>query len=165
MDSLFIRFAKAAAHFTGHPWAFLLAATVVLAWAVTGPIFGFSDTWQLVINTGTTIVTFLMVFLIQNTQNRDAEAVQIKLDELIRAVKGARNSVINIEDLTGAELEELRQKYAVLAERAKETAEEVAETHNEIEQGHAAIDEHVDGTRAKLNRAKKNGKQASKNAA
>lgn len=165
MDSLFVRFAKAAAHFAGHPWAFLLAATVILTWAVTGPIFGFSDTWQLVINTGTTIVTFLMVFLIQNTQNRDAEAVQIKLDELIRAVKGARNSVINVEDLTEGELEQLRHKYAQLAGRAKVTAVEVAEAHDEIEQEQAKIAEHVQGARAKPNPAKKNGKQASKNAA
>lgn len=89
--SPFSRFAKATAHATGHPVAFMTAVSVVAGWAITGPLFGFSDTWQLVINTGTTIVTFLMVFLIQNTQNRESAAVQLKLDELIRSVEGAHN--------------------------------------------------------------------------
>src|SRR5207302_11450050 len=91
--------------------AFMLAALVVLAWAVTGPLFGFSDTWQLVINTGTTIVTFLMVFLIQATQNRDAKAIHLKLDELIRGVEGARTRLVDLEDLTDAELERLRNEF------------------------------------------------------
>ena len=117
--SLFIRFAKATSRWSGRPMAFLLALAIVLVWLFSGPLFGFSDTWQLVINTGTTIVTFLMVFLIQNTQNRDAEAVQIKLNELIRAVKGARNTMIDLEDLEIEDLDKLHDKYAILAEQAR----------------------------------------------
>jgi low affinity Fe/Cu permease len=93
--SRFTRFAKWTARISGRPVTFMIAVVVILTWVITGPIFGFSDTWQLVINTGTTIVTFLMVFLIQNTQNRDSETVQIKLDELIRAVKGAHNALLD----------------------------------------------------------------------
>ena len=108
MDRLFTRIATAIAHAAGQPLAFLLAVSVVLAWGLTGPVFGFSDTWQLVINTGTTIVTFLMVFLIQNSQNRDAAAIQAKLDELIRAVDKARGQFIGIEHLTDAQIESIR---------------------------------------------------------
>ena len=104
---------------TGRPTAFAVAAGVVLAWALTGPIFRYSDTWQLVINTSTTIVTFLMVFLIQHTQNRDAEAMQVKLSELIRAVEGAQNSMVDLDSLEDAELDRLHAKYAALAERAR----------------------------------------------
>src|SRR3954470_14298049 len=95
----------------GSPWAFILAVLVILGWAITGPIFHFSDTWQLVINTSTTIITFLMVFLIQNTQNRDAIAIHIKLDELIRALKGARNKLVDLEQLSDEELEQLQQEF------------------------------------------------------
>ena len=98
--------------------AFAIAALVVLVWAVTGPIFHFTDTWQLVINTGTTIVTFLMVFLIQNTQNRDSEAIQLKLDELIRSCGGAHNAVLDIEELSEEELDEIKRGYALLAKKA-----------------------------------------------
>jgi low affinity Fe/Cu permease len=105
---------------TGHPLAFALALSVILAWAVTGPLFGFSDTWQLVINTGTTIVTFLMVFLIQNAQNRDGAAIQIKLDELIRATKGAQNVLLDLEELSENELEAMRREYERLAEAARQ---------------------------------------------
>ena len=104
----------------GSVWAFLLAVGVVIVWACTGPIFRYSDTWQLVINTGTTIVTFLMVFLIQSTQNRDAKAVHLKLDELIRAVHGARNQLVDLEHLSEDELEELADEFASLNKRACE---------------------------------------------
>ncbi len=104
---------------TGRPLTFVLAVVIILIWGATGPLFGFSDTWQLVINTGTTIVTFLMVFLIQNTQNRDTEALQIKLDELIRAVKGARNEVLDLEEMDEKELDEIREEYLGLADRAR----------------------------------------------
>ena len=117
--SLFSRFAKATARFTGRPITFILAVSVILVWITTGPLFGFSDTWQLVINTGTTIITFLMVFLIQNTQNRDAEAVQVKLDELIRAIDGAHNALLDLEELEEADLDRIRTGYAQLAERAR----------------------------------------------
>ena len=118
--SPFARFSKWTAHAAGHPVAFQAATLVILAWVVTGPLFGFSDTWQLVINTGTTIVTFLMVFLIQNTQNRDSAAVQLKLDELIRATSGAHNALLDLEELTESELERLRRRYEDLARQARE---------------------------------------------
>ena len=113
------QFAKAAAHYCGRPRVFVLAVGVIAAWIITGPIFGFSDTWQLVINTGTTIVTFLMVFLIQNTQNRDTEAIQVKLDELIRATKGAHNALLDLEELEAEELDRFRAKYQALAYAAR----------------------------------------------
>ena len=118
--SAFSRFANWTARATGHPMAFALAAGVVLAWLVTGPIFGFSDTWQLVINTGTTIVTFLMVFLIQNTQNRDGSALQIKLDEIIRSLEGAHNAVLDLEELEEEELLQFHKRYEDLARLARE---------------------------------------------
>ncbi|TXH33085.1 MAG: low affinity iron permease family protein [Rhodospirillaceae bacterium] len=108
VSRLFTKFANAIARLTGRPVTFALCCFVIVAWAVSGPVFHFSDTWQLVINTGTTIVTFLMVFLIQNTQNRDGAAIQAKLDELIRALEGARNHFVGIEHLTEEELEEIR---------------------------------------------------------
>jgi low affinity Fe/Cu permease len=113
-------FAKAAAHFCGRPKTFVLAVAMIAIWVVTGPLFNFSDTWQLVINTGTTIITFLMVFLIQNTQNRDTEAIQIKLDELIRATKGAHNALLDLEELEEGALDAFRRKYEVLAASARE---------------------------------------------
>jgi low affinity Fe/Cu permease len=111
---LFRRFAHRTASAVGTAWSFLLAVTVIVVWGITGPIFHFSDTWQLVINTGTTIVTFLMVFLIQNTQNRDALAIHLKLDELIRAVSGARNQLVDLEDLTDSELDRLKKEFATI---------------------------------------------------
>jgi low affinity Fe/Cu permease len=108
-DTYFTEFAHHASRFAGNPWTFVIAVLVVVAWAASGPIFNFSDTWQLVINTSTTIITFLMVFLIQNTQNRDALAVQVKLSELVIKMKGARNDFAQIEDLTEKELEELHE--------------------------------------------------------
>lgn len=117
------QFAKTAARFCGRPRVFTLAVGVILVWAVTGPLFGFSDTWQLVINTSTTIVTFLMVFLIQNTQNRDTEAIQIKLDELIRATKGAHNALLDLEEMDDEMLNEFRAKYEQLADAARKRIE------------------------------------------
>jgi low affinity Fe/Cu permease len=111
--------AKQIAHWCGHQSTFLLALSVILGWIVTGPLFGFSDTWQLVINTGTTIVTFLMVFLIQNTQNRDTAAIQLKLDELIRATQGAHNALLDLEELDEASLDEFRRKFELLAADAR----------------------------------------------
>jgi len=118
--SPFSRFAKWTAHATGHPAAFVLAGSTIVVWVVSGPVFGFSDTWQLVINTGTTIVTFLMVFLIQNTQNRDSAAVHLKLDELVRAVQGAHNALLDLEELTESDLERLRARYETLGRAARE---------------------------------------------
>jgi len=118
-SSLFTRFSKRTARTTGSPLTFALALGIVVIWGVTGPIFHFSDTWQLVINTGTTIVTFLMVFLIQSTQNRDAEAVHIKLDELLRVSPGAHNVLLNLEELEEAELGRLRAIYCRLADEAR----------------------------------------------
>ena len=118
--NLFNRFAKWASHMSGRPATFILAVGVIIAWSVTGPLFGFSDTWQLVINTGTTIVTFLMVFLIQNTQNLDTEALQVKLDELIRVTEGAHNALLDLEELGDRDLDRIRDRYEKLASRARE---------------------------------------------
>ncbi|MEA2676781.1 MAG: hypothetical protein QOJ81_922 [Chloroflexota bacterium] len=119
MDRFFGRVAKSIARATGHPIAFILALVVVVGWAVSGPLFGFSDTWQLVINTSTTIATFLMVFLIQNTQNRDTAALQLKLDELVRVTKGAHLALLDLEELTESELERVRANYGKLARQAR----------------------------------------------
>ena len=116
----FDRFAKWASSQSGRPRVFALACAIVIVWSATGPLFDFSNTWQLVINTGTTIITFLMVFLIQNTQNRDGEAVQIKLDELIRAMDGAHNALLDLEELSDRELAMIKSKYERLAARARE---------------------------------------------
>ena len=107
----FRKFAHKASLVTGSPWVFCIAFLIVVGWAASGPVFGFSDTWQLVINTGTTIVTFLMVFLIQNTQNRDTRAMHLKLDELIRALKGARNQLVNLEEMSDEELDRLQSEF------------------------------------------------------
>jgi len=115
----FTRFAHQTARASGRPLTFALAVGLIVVWALMGPVFGFSDTWQLVINTGTTVITFLMVFLIQNTQNRDSEAMQIKLDELIRAVNGAHNALLDLEELEDRELDRIRASYIALAERAR----------------------------------------------
>ena len=118
-SSPFDRFSKRTARSTGHPVAFVAAVALILAWLVTGPVFGFGTTWQLVINTATTIVTFLMVFLIQNTQNRDGAAVQLKLDELIRSIETAQNSLLDLEELSESELDDIRKEYLSLAEQAR----------------------------------------------
>jgi low affinity Fe/Cu permease len=136
----FAKFAQATALWTGHPFAFLLAMTIVLVWIVTGPIFHYSDTWQLVINTGTTIVTFLMVFLIQNTQNRDTLAIQLKLSELVLAMKGAENKFASIEDLSEEELAELHDECRARAEMTLQhlTSQEEANAHKPRAAAHRA---------------------------
>jgi len=134
-SSWFTRFAKATSRAAGRPFAFAAAGAVIVIWIVTGPIFRFSDTWQLVINTGTTIVTFLMVFLIQNTQNRDSEAVQVKLDELIRALDGAHNALLDTEELEERDLDSIRQSYSVLAKQARADLR-----HGLIDTGHPDMD-------------------------
>ena len=135
-SGIFSRMAKWASRFSGRPLCFVLALTVVLAWVVTGPLFKFSDTWQLVINTGTTIVTFLMVFLIQNSQNRDTEAIQLKLDELIRATRGAHNALLGLEELEERELDSFRGRYVALAKAARDCLddEETERGTPEVEQ-------------------------------
>lgn len=111
MNEFFRKFASKASELLGTPWAFLLAGLSIVVWALTGPLFHFSDTWQLIANTGTTLVTFLMVFLIQNTQNRDAKAIHLKLDELIRGVQGARNRLVDLENLSDDELARLQEEF------------------------------------------------------
>lgn len=122
-QSAFSRIANWTAHAVGHPLAFVIAALVIIVWALTGPLFGFSDTWQLVINTSTTIVTFLVVFLVQNTQNRDSAAIQVKLDELIRATSGAHNAFLDLEQLSEDDLIRFKERYEMLAQRAREALE------------------------------------------
>jgi low affinity Fe/Cu permease len=117
MDDTFRKIATETSNIVGSPWAFLIALGIIFVWGISGPIFHFSDTWQLIINTGTTIVTFLMVFLIQNTQNRDAKAIHIKLDELIRATKGARNNIVDIEELSDDALKTLQQDFRKVHEQ------------------------------------------------
>jgi low affinity Fe/Cu permease len=121
--SLFHYFANSTARAAGHPSTFIAAVAVIVVWGLSGPIFHYSDTWQLVINTGTTIVTFLMVFLIQNTQNRESKAVQLKLDEIIRALEGAHNTLLNLEELDDKELEAIHKRYVALADRARDALE------------------------------------------
>lgn len=118
--SLFTQFAKTTSWATGRPATFALAILLIVVWGITGPLFKFSDTWQLVINTGTTIITFLMVFLIQNTQNRDTEAIQLKLDELIRSHNAAKNVLLDLEELDDKELDDIRDEFEGLAEKARQ---------------------------------------------
>jgi low affinity Fe/Cu permease len=117
--TIFTRFAQWTSRISGRPITFIVAISMVILWAVTGPLFHFSDTWQLVINTSTTIMTFLMVFLIQNTQNRDSEAIHIKLDELIRSIEGAQNALLDLEELEEEDLNRIRQDYERLAQAAR----------------------------------------------
>jgi low affinity Fe/Cu permease len=119
MREMFHRFAQRASNIMGSPWAFAVAVITIIVWAITGPMFAFSDSWQLIINTSTTIVTFLMVFLIQNTQNREAKSTQLKLDELIRALPQARTALVDLEDFSEAELDELQQEFQRILKRIK----------------------------------------------
>ena len=118
MNEAFRKFANKTSEAMGTPWAFIAAVFLILGWAVSGPFFGFSEVWQLVINTGTTIITFLMVFLIQNTQNRDAKAIHLKLDELLRGVEGARTSMVDLEDLSDEDLKKLQNEFQRLREHS-----------------------------------------------
>lgn len=136
MKELFHKFASATSKITGSAYSFIAALLIVVVWIISGPVFNFSDTWQLVINTGTTIITFLMVFLIQNTQNRDTEVIQLKLDELIRAVKGARDDLIDLEDLTDVQVENLRKQFKSLHDQGN-SSNKVEKTHSSaLEHGH-----------------------------
>ena len=119
MNDVFRKFARACSDAVGSPWAFLFAVLACAVWALTGPLYGYSNTWQLVINTATTVVTFLMVFLIQSTQNRDAKAIHLKLDELLRGVKGARTGLVGLEDLTDEELEALHKEFERLQDQRR----------------------------------------------
>ena len=134
MNETFRKFANKISSAVGTPWAFILAVIILVVWAITGPIFKFSDTWQLVINTGTTIVTFLMVFLIQNTQNRDAKAIHLKLDELIRSIGSARNTLVDLEDLSDEELERLQKEFERLRQQNVSEPQAVKEVVEEAEE-------------------------------
>ncbi len=133
LSALFTHWARVISHYTGRPAAFLTALGIILIWAVTGPLFHFSDTWQLVINTGTTIITFLMVFLIQNAQNRDTEALQLKLDELIRSLSGAKNEIIDLEEMDDEEMELLHEDYLKLARTARAAMSRQRKKHKSAE--------------------------------
>jgi len=133
MRDAFRVFARQTSAILGSAWAFCGAILIIVVWALTGPTFHFSDTWQLIINTGTTIVTFLMVFLIQNTQNRDAKAVHLKLDELIRALKGARNKLVDLEELSDDELNSLEQQFTRIRKKAEKTEKKVAELESAVQ--------------------------------
>lgn len=132
-------FAKKTARLTGRPVTFGVAAAIILVWAITGPMFGYSDTWQLIINTGTTIVTFLMVFLIQNTQNRDSEAMHVKIDELIRAIEGAHNALLDLEELEEEDLDKIRSTYTNLAKEARDALDEVEDVKKEVKKTKAKV--------------------------
>src|SRR6266480_4825460 len=157
-QSTFSRFAKWTEHIVGNSRTFVLMLLLIAIWGITGPIFHFSDTWQLVINTATTIVTFLMVFLIQNTQNRDTGAIQTKLDELIRAIEGAHNALLDLEELDEEEIEHIRRDYRSLAAEAREAIKkglqdtdchEIEHEAEEIEEKVEAIEKKAKQTRRK----------------
>src|ERR1700752_2186417 len=133
MNDWFRKFAHKTSEIVGSPWAFLIALLITIAWAISGPLFGFSDTWQLVINTASTISTGLIVFLIQNTQNRDAKAIHLKLDELLRGVEGARTGMVDLEDLSDEELKKLQKQFERLCEKEANLAGEVEGVEEKIE--------------------------------
>jgi low affinity Fe/Cu permease len=149
--SPFTRLAKGTARFAGRPATFAAVVLLVLAWAISGPFFGYSDTWQLTINTFTTIVTFLMVFLIQATQNRDAEAIQIKLDEIIRTQAGAHNALLDLEELEEDDLMQMRANYLELAERARQAVRQGQPDTGvpELEGAHRKVVRQIEGGRRK----------------
>ena len=153
----FTKFSKWTAHVAGHPLAFVAAVGVIVIWAITGPVFNFNDTWQLVINTGTTIVTFLMVFLIQNTQNRDTGAIQTKLDELIRSMEGAHNALLDLEELDEDEIEHIRRDYRKLAAEARNAIEKGMKDTDcrEIEHEQEKSEEEIDEAKGKKSRQRK----------
>ena len=153
-SSWFTRFASMASRATGRAGTFALAALVIVAWAVTGPMFHYSNTWQLIINTGTTIVTFLMVFLIQNTQNRDSQAMHLKMDEIIRAIEGAHNGLLDLEDTDEEMLDKITRRYRALAEQARRTVAggvttgEKAAVKSELRQAERALDDAIGAIKA-----------------
>src|SRR3954453_1020364 len=142
MTEAFRKFASKVSEATGSAWAFIAAVAIIVVWALTGPIFHFSDVWQLVINTGTTIITFLMVFLIQNTQNRDSKAIHLKLDELLHAVEGARNGMVDLEDMSDEDLKRLQAEFARLREEADDVAEEAKDAVEERQEERVAANGH-----------------------
>ncbi len=142
MQEFFRRFAQRTSRLVGTPWAFLIALAAIVAWAITGPLFHYSDTWQLIINTATTVVTFLMVFLIQNTQNRDARAVHLKLDELVRAVHEARTGMIDVENLSDEALERLHEEFQELR-RHKELESRLAVSGSDRRAGGRRVEDRV----------------------
>lgn len=170
MNEYFRKFAHSVSTVVGSAWTFVGAVGIILLWAVTGPLFDFSDTWQLLINTSTTIVTFLMVFLIQNTQNRDAKAIHLKLDELLRGIKGARTDLVDLEELSDEELEQLQQEFRRLRERYQKSAEvakegeQAAQEEKEADQKPAKQKEEKNSANEAVSqqRAPKNGVQQAK---
>jgi low affinity Fe/Cu permease len=145
----FRKLAHSTSEAVGSPWAFIIAVLVIVGWAITGPIYHFSDTWQLIINTGTTIVTFLMVFMIQNTQNRDAHAIHLKLDEIIRASKGARNQLMDLENCTEEELQQIDAQFKLIRAKAANARDQAEQTNsdvaNELDDIHQTV-EHAEKT-------------------
>ena len=141
MREQFHQFSQKISAIVGSAWAFLIAITIIFLWLITGPIFHFSDTWQLFINTGTTVITFLMVFLIQNTQNRDAKAIHLKLDELLRAMKGARTALVDLESMTDEELDRLQNEFQQLRERHGKLEENLIETIESVEEQKQGVSE------------------------
>src|ERR1700736_2459428 len=151
LNQLFSDIAQTTSREVGRAWVFALAVATIVVWAVTGPLFHFSDTWQLIINTGTTIITFLMVFLIQNTQNRDTSALQLKLDELIRVSESARNKLLTLEDLTEAELEQMKESFARIADRGGIGKGVIREVEADLEQAEEGIGKAKDKLAASRN--------------
>lgn len=148
MNEFFRRFSHRVSDATGSPWAFIIAVTIIVIWGLTGPIFRFSDTWQLVINTSTTIVTFLMVFLIQNTQNRDSKAIHLKLDEIIRSMDKARDSLIDLEDLSDEEITRVQEEFKRLIDRIKTDPAYKEQLLGEIEVTEEAVERKIEGATA-----------------